>query len=57
MAKRNIRLKIRVIRKLAKEGKEMHYRDITNALIKQGVIINGKTPWLTVNSLLSRAQF
>jgi hypothetical protein len=34
----------------------MHYRDITAALKKRGYTIQGQTPDLTVNSILSRGR-
>ncbi len=34
----------------------MHYRDVTTALKKRGYIIQGRTPDLTINSILSRGQ-
>jgi len=39
---------------LKKEGKPLHYREITALAIKKGLIkTEGKTPWATMNAQLS----
>lgn len=50
------RIKQAIIEVLSKHKNGLHYRVITDSLLATKVQINSKTPWLSVNSLLTRGE-
>jgi hypothetical protein len=49
-------LKAKILDILYEKNKPMHYKDITAILQNNGIVFHGKTPALSVNSILTRAN-